>query len=175
VKQSAVVSTFYNAVSMVRTIDEVLGLPPLEIPDGGVGPMTDAFDIRQNCFPKSGGGAPCWSYAATPSTYPYNTALPVPGADSINPASVPNLRVNTLWCGRIFSTRVPFVFPFPLGTLQRISKADCIPVEKCFLGDLIIGTPLGVPYHPFHADAQPENRKRMRLSAAAETASLCSG
>ena len=67
VKQGAVVSTPYSTVSMVRTIEEVLGLPPLGVHDAGVPPMTDAFNIQQ-----SG-----WTYSAIPSDYLYNTTLPI--------------------------------------------------------------------------------------------------
>jgi YVTN family beta-propeller protein len=97
VKQHAVVSKFYNTVAMLRTIEEVLGLPQLSVHDAGVGPMTDAFDIRQNCSPKYNGGAACWTYSATPSQYLYNTTLPIPGADSVDRASVPKPTHDAAW------------------------------------------------------------------------------
>jgi DNA-binding beta-propeller fold protein YncE len=47
VKRGALVSTRYTTVSMVRTIEEVLGLPPLGINDGLTAPMADVFNENQ--------------------------------------------------------------------------------------------------------------------------------
>jgi hypothetical protein len=44
VKHGAVVSTPYNTVSMLRTIEDVLGLEHLNLHDAGARPMTDLFD-----------------------------------------------------------------------------------------------------------------------------------
>ena len=44
VKQAAVVSTPYTTVSMVATIEQILGLDPLGIYDGVASPMSDVFD-----------------------------------------------------------------------------------------------------------------------------------
>jgi DNA-binding beta-propeller fold protein YncE len=48
VRQGAVVSTHYTTVSMLRTMEEVLGLPPLGINDGLTAPMVDVFDRNQH-------------------------------------------------------------------------------------------------------------------------------
>jgi hypothetical protein len=102
VKQGAVVSTFYTTVSMVRTIEEVLGLSQLSIHDAGVAPMTDAFDIFQNCTPGSrwgshSGESPCWTYSATPAQVLYNTTLPLPNAGTINRATLPHTTHDAAW------------------------------------------------------------------------------
>jgi DNA-binding beta-propeller fold protein YncE len=68
VKQQTVVSTPYNTVNFVRTIEEVLGLPPLNLNDALAKPMADIF----NTTPSN------WSFTATPSAYLYNTSLPLP-------------------------------------------------------------------------------------------------
>ena len=47
VKQGAVVSTFYATVSMLRTIEDVLGIEPLGLNDGLAVPMSDAFDRQR--------------------------------------------------------------------------------------------------------------------------------
>jgi hypothetical protein len=65
VKQQALVSTAYNTINFVRTIEEVLGLPPMNLNDAVAKPMTDIF----NTTPSS------WSYTATPSAYLYCTGL----------------------------------------------------------------------------------------------------
>jgi YVTN family beta-propeller protein len=68
VKQHALVSTPYNTVNMVRTIEDVLGLNPLNLNDATARSMADVFDIHE----------PDWSYTATPSALLYNTQLPLP-------------------------------------------------------------------------------------------------
>jgi hypothetical protein len=64
VKHKAVVSAFYNTVAMMRTMEDVLGLPHLSIHDATVAPMAQAFDIWQDCDPKHNGGSTCWTYSA---------------------------------------------------------------------------------------------------------------
>jgi len=68
VKQQAVVSTAYTTLNFVRTMEEVLGLPPLNLNDALAAPMADIF----NTTPAT------WSFTATPSAYLYNTTLPLP-------------------------------------------------------------------------------------------------
>ncbi|MEJ0045450.1 MAG: hypothetical protein WDN04_04390 [Rhodospirillales bacterium] len=41
------ISTHYNTVNMLRTIEEVLGLAPLNLNDAHQPPMADLFDLRQ--------------------------------------------------------------------------------------------------------------------------------
>ena len=67
VKQGAVVSTAYNTVDFVRTIEEVLGLGPLNMNDALAVPMADVFDLHQAD----------WSFTATPSALLMNTTLPI--------------------------------------------------------------------------------------------------
>ncbi|MFN7997180.1 MAG: hypothetical protein U0Q18_26430 [Bryobacteraceae bacterium] len=78
VKQGAVVSTRYNTVNLIRTIEEVLNIPNLKtalhlpawmnLNDALAAPMTDIF----NSTPGT------WSFTATPSPLLYNTSLPLP-------------------------------------------------------------------------------------------------
>lgn len=69
VKQQTLVSTPYNTINFVRTMEEVLGLPPMNLNDALARPMADIF----NTTPAT------WSFTATPSTYLYppNTNLPL--------------------------------------------------------------------------------------------------
>src|SRR5580698_3152454 len=53
---------------MVRTIEEILGLAPLNLNDSIALPMTDVFDV----------GESKWNYTAAPSSLLYNTMLPLP-------------------------------------------------------------------------------------------------
>jgi hypothetical protein len=68
VKQSALVSTRYNTIDFLRTIEDVLGLPPINLNDALARPMADIFNIRPSP----------WSFTAAPSAILYNTSLPLP-------------------------------------------------------------------------------------------------
>jgi DNA-binding beta-propeller fold protein YncE len=68
VRQHALVSTPYNTVNFVRTIESILGLEPLNLNDLTAEPMADVFDIHQTN----------WTYDATPSGLLYTTQLPLP-------------------------------------------------------------------------------------------------
>ena len=66
VKQGAVVSTRYNQVNALRTIEDVLGTQHINLNTAFQRPMADVFDIR------SSGG---WTYAAEASTVLATTTL----------------------------------------------------------------------------------------------------
>jgi hypothetical protein len=74
VKQKVLVSTEYTTLDFLRTIEEVLGLPPLNLNDALARPMTDLFNTEDlaNQTPTP------WSFTAVPSPYLYNTQLPLP-------------------------------------------------------------------------------------------------
>lgn len=75
VKQSAVVSTRYTTVSMLRTIGALLGLPPLGLNDSLAVPMADVFQREYRD----------WSFTARAAQVLKRTALPIP-ADRFVPA-----------------------------------------------------------------------------------------
>jgi hypothetical protein len=56
------VSTYYNQPSMVRTIEQILGLPPMNIQDAIANPMTDCFGTEPDLTP----------YVAVPNNIPLN-------------------------------------------------------------------------------------------------------
>ena len=68
VKRGAVVSTQYNTIDFLRTIEEVLGLPPMNLNDALATPMADIFTTTPST----------WSFTAAPSASLYNTQLPLP-------------------------------------------------------------------------------------------------
>ena len=68
VRQQALVSTRYTTVSMLRTIEAVLGLEPLGLNDAMALPMADVFDLNQKS----------WSYRATAADVLRTTQLPIP-------------------------------------------------------------------------------------------------
>ncbi|HKW96758.1 MAG TPA: hypothetical protein VJN43_03450 [Bryobacteraceae bacterium] len=67
-KQGVVVSTPYNTIDFVRTIEEVLGLPPLNLNDALARPMADIFNTTPSA----------WSFTATPSALLYNSGVNLP-------------------------------------------------------------------------------------------------
>lgn len=68
VKQGAVVSQRYNTVSMLRTIEEVLGMKPLGLNDAVQPPMTEVFTTQ----------ATRWTYEARIPAVLRSTQLPLP-------------------------------------------------------------------------------------------------
>lgn len=71
VKQGAVVSTRYTTISLLRTIEDVLGLKPMGLNDALAAPMSNVFDLRRS---------PDWSFKAIASPVLRTTLLPVPAA-----------------------------------------------------------------------------------------------
>jgi YVTN family beta-propeller protein len=68
VKQGKVVSEFYTTISLLRTIEDILGLQHLNIYTATQSPMTEVFDLRHRE----------WTFNAIPSPYLYNTQLRFP-------------------------------------------------------------------------------------------------
>lgn len=68
VKQGALISTQYNTIDFVRTIEEVLGLPPMNLNDALARPMADIFNTTPSA----------WSFTADVPATLYNTTLPLP-------------------------------------------------------------------------------------------------
>jgi hypothetical protein len=68
VKHGAVVSTAYTTQNMLATIEAVLGLDHEDVLTASQKPMLDCFDVNQTT----------WSFTAVPSSYLYNTQLPLP-------------------------------------------------------------------------------------------------
>lgn len=69
VRQGAVVSHRYQTVDLVRTIEAVLGIPPMGLTDALATPMADVFDPTVTA----------WSFEAAPSQALRATALPLAG------------------------------------------------------------------------------------------------
>jgi Phosphoesterase family len=83
VKHNALVSERYTTVSMLRTIEEVLGLPPLGLNDGLAESMSDVFDLSQAA----------WTYDAVVPEILRSTQLPL-GTRAELPASVDCFRAS---------------------------------------------------------------------------------
>ena len=72
VKKGAVVSTLYNQVNVLRTIEDILGTEHINLNTAFQRPMTDVFDIR------SSGD---WAYSAEASTVLATTSLALNGGN----------------------------------------------------------------------------------------------
>ena len=78
VKQGVVVSTRYNTVNFLRTIEEVLGLPEINA-QKGLPPMMNLNDALARPMADIFNTTPgTWSFTAAPSALLYDTSLPLP-------------------------------------------------------------------------------------------------
>lgn len=68
IKQKAVVSTAYTTISMLRTMEEILGIGSMNLNDSAATPMTALFDVKQKE----------WEYKAVASDLLASTQLPIP-------------------------------------------------------------------------------------------------
>jgi YVTN family beta-propeller protein len=101
-KRGAVVSTQYNTTSLLRTIEQILGLPPMNQFDATATPMADCFTDRPDFTP----------YTALPANIPLDEMNPGPKA-----IRDPLLREQALASARLDFSRVDAC---PEGVLNRI-------------------------------------------------------
>ena len=88
VKQGAAVSKHFTTVSMLRTIEDVLGLQPMGLYDGLTEPMAEVFDRNQRS----------WDYEALVPEILYSTQLPLPPRTTAKVApSGPSRRTAQYW------------------------------------------------------------------------------
>jgi len=85
VKQGAVVSARYSTVNMLRTIEDVLGMSPMDLNDAYQAPMRAVFDLKQAH----------WHYEAVASPLLADTKLPL--AKTRLGASVPRPHDARYW------------------------------------------------------------------------------
>ena len=66
--KNGVVSTAYNTLDFIRTMEEVMGLQPMNLNDALATPMSDIFNTTPSA----------WSFTAIPAAILYCTSLPLP-------------------------------------------------------------------------------------------------
>ncbi len=71
VRQKAVVSRYFTTVSLLRTIEEILGMKPLGLNDAFDEPMAEVFSTQQKS----------WTYQATVPAVLHTTQLPLPAPE----------------------------------------------------------------------------------------------
>jgi YVTN family beta-propeller protein len=81
VKQRAVISKRFNTVTLLRTMEEVLGIRPLGLNDALQPPMADVFSMQQAA----------WTYKARVPAILRTTKLPLPAATADDKIGVANL------------------------------------------------------------------------------------
>ncbi len=84
VKKHAVISTRYSQVNVLRTIEDVLGAPHINLNTAFQRPMTEVFDITQS---------PAWTYSALASTVLKTTSIAAadPAGQAVQYAAGPDL------------------------------------------------------------------------------------
>ncbi len=78
-RRGAVVDTFYSQLNVMRTIEQILGLPPMNQQDLTAEPMFDAFTDKPDLTP----------YTALPSDVSLTETNPQPGATATPTAGAP--------------------------------------------------------------------------------------
>ena len=144
VKHGYVDSTRYNTVSMLRTIEDILKIKPLNLNDAHAVAMIDAFDMMQRE----------WNYTATPSAYLAKTTLPIPPASfskaSLDAAPAP-LRNAAWWTEQCKG--------------MDFSVEDRLDTVK-FNHVLWVGTMGDKPYPDFRSGADLRNNREQLLQGA---------
>ncbi|MBV8593744.1 MAG: hypothetical protein JOZ27_05535, partial [Caulobacteraceae bacterium] len=87
VKRGVVVSHRYDTVNLVRTIEDVLGLPPLGLTDALAEPMTEVFDLN----------APNWTFESVVPDVLRATALPLPPGAKLAASCPVRQRSSAYW------------------------------------------------------------------------------
>jgi DNA-binding beta-propeller fold protein YncE len=83
VKHSAVVSTYYTTVSLIRTMEDVLGLDHLNLNTATAAPMSAVFDLSQKD----------WGFEAKPSAVLLKTELPLPPSARATAKALPAVTI----------------------------------------------------------------------------------
>ncbi|HEY2481799.1 MAG TPA: hypothetical protein VGI30_06330, partial [Caulobacteraceae bacterium] len=87
VKQGAVVSHRYQTVNLVRTMEDILGLPPMGLTDAQAESMTAVFDL----------GRGEWTFDAIVPAVLRATALPLPPATTAEAPCAVRHRSASYW------------------------------------------------------------------------------
>jgi DNA-binding beta-propeller fold protein YncE len=90
VAQGVVVSTAYTTVNLIATIEDILGTDHVDALTASATPMTDVFDTKQAT----------WSFKAVPSSYLYNTQLPLPPRQA-NAGPIPKATHDAAYWARV--------------------------------------------------------------------------
>jgi DNA-binding beta-propeller fold protein YncE len=90
VKQGAVISTPYTTVNLITTIEDILGVDHIDALTASAAPMTDVFDTTQAT----------WNFKAVPSSYLYNTQLPLPPRQA-NAGAIPKATHDAAYWARV--------------------------------------------------------------------------
>ncbi len=90
VKQGVVVSERYTTVNMIRTMEEILGLKPMNVHDANARPMSAIFNL----------GAAHWTYKSVVPPMLRSTQLPLPREQKAEVAPVRPLHDAAYWAAK---------------------------------------------------------------------------
>ncbi len=90
VKKNFVDSTRYNTVNFLATMEQILGIAPLNLNDANAAPMANVFDVMKPAN---------WTYTAVPSAYLARTTLPIDFSPT-NTASLRPLHSGAWWAAQ---------------------------------------------------------------------------
>jgi DNA-binding beta-propeller fold protein YncE len=134
VRRGALVSQRYDTVSMVRTIEDVLGLPPQGLTDGLAAPMSKVF--RREAAP--------WAYTAKVPAVLRTTSLPLPPETGGKSAALARPRRSAAWwaratAGQDFSREDALDVARFNRTLWRGIKGDRVAYPARYEGATVLG------------------------------------
>ena len=145
VKQGAVVSTPYNTIDFIRTMEEVLGLKQfLNLNDALGHPMADVFTTTPQA----------WSFTASPSNYLYATQLPLPTAQA--GMTIPKSTHNAAYWARV--TRGL--------DLSDADRVDPLVYNRILWKGVMHNKPLPLSLRKAHSDDDDDDQPRKSLHPA---------
>jgi len=146
VKQGAVVSTAYNTVDFIRTMEEVLGVKQyLNLNDALGHPMADVFTTTPQR----------WSFTAKPSSYLYATSLPLPAAP--NGMKIPKSTHNAMYWARV-TKGLDF---------SEADRIDPLLYNRILWKGMMHGRPYPPSLSKAHSDDEDDRRERAEDGRAA--------
>ena len=115
IKRHAIVSTRYNQVSLLRTIEDILGTPHVSLNTANAQPMADLFDLSSSGY---------WSYRPVASTILKTTTLDVaalePGLEFAGGPDIRPLHNAAWWAQRTRGFDFTAEDRVPFGLFNRV-------------------------------------------------------
>jgi YVTN family beta-propeller protein len=133
-KRGVVINHYYTQINVVKTIEQILGIPAMNQEDLAAEPMFDAFTAKPNLIP----------YTALPSRFPLGAGLTAkPAATTTVPADMRTISAQwTRWSRRQDFTHPDLVNP---AMLERFDYYTTTNWRKAYPGDARVLGPGQVP------------------------------
>ncbi len=133
-KRGVLINDYYTQLNVVKTIEQILGISPMNQEDLAAEPMFDAFTDHPNFTP----------YSALPNRFPLDAGLTSPAAAAAAvPADMRSVYTQwTQWVKRQDFTQPDLVNPAQLNRLNWYETTDW---RRPYQGDKAVLTPAEVP------------------------------